>query len=75
MSLRTRSFEMLDDYGDHEIRDSDEYLGVTCDTLLNGAHDFDSGVKDFSVQTTFSMRSVFFVQSTFFACCEAPSGL
>ena len=67
---------MLGDYGDHEIRDSYEYLGATCGTLLNGAYDFDSGVKDFSVQTTFSMQSAyFFPEDFFFACCEAPSGL
>ena len=42
-------------------------MEATCDTLLNGAYDFDSGVKDFSVQTTFSMRSaiVFFPEDFF----------
>ena len=65
MSLRTRSFEMLDGHGDHEIRDSFQNLGVTCDTLLNGAYDFDSGVKDFSVQTTFSVRSALFSEHFF----------
>ena len=52
------SFEMQDDYGDYnEIRDSSEYSCATSDTLLNGAYDFDFGVKNFSEQTTFSMRS------------------
>ena len=75
MSLRTRSFEMQDDLDYHEIRDSYGYSKATRDTLLNGAHDFDSGVKNPSVQTTFSMRSAIFFLRTFFACCEAPSGL
>ena len=65
-SLRTRSFKMLDDFGDHEIRDSCEYLGAASDTPLNGAYDFDSGVKDFSVQTTVSMRSAIFFPEDFF---------
>ena len=65
--------EVQDDYGDYsEIRDSSEYSCATSDTLLNGAngaYDFDSGVKDFSVQTTFSMRSALvFVLRTFFFC-------
>ena len=37
----------------NEIRDSYEYSEATRDTLLNGAYDFDSGVKNLSVQTTF----------------------
>ena len=48
---------------------------ATSDTLLNGAHDSDSGVKDSDVQTTISMRSAVFFPVDFFACCEAPSGL
>ena len=62
------SNELLDVFGDHEIRDSYEYLGATNDTLLNGAYDFDSGVKDFSVQTTFRMRSAFVVFPMVFLC-------
>ena len=52
------SVEVQDDHGDYnDIRDSSEYSCATCDTHLNGAYDFDFGVKNCSVQTTFSMRS------------------
>ena len=75
------SVEVRDDFGDYnELRVSSDCPVATSDTLLNGAYDFDFGVKSFSVQATPSMRSatVFFFLRTFlffFACCEAPSGL
>ena len=36
-----------------------------CDALLDGACDFDSAAKDFSVQPTFGMRSAFFPEDFF----------
>ena len=75
------SVEVQDDYGDDsEIGDPSEYSCATSDTLLNGAYDFEFGMKSLNVQTTFSIRSACFFPEDlpsffFFACCETPSGL
>ena len=37
-----------------------QYLCATSDTLLNGAYDFEFGVKSSNVQSTFSIRSAGF---------------
>ena len=48
-------------------------FGATSDTLPKGPYDSDSGVKDFSVQTTFSVRSAIFFLRTFLRAARHPA--
>ena len=66
------SVEVQDDYGDYNVILQSTWVRPAT-RFSNGAHDFDVGVENFSVQTTFNMRSeiVSFLRTFLVFLCAA----